>query len=58
MRRCDFITLLGAAATRWPCAVHAQQATMPVVGLLHGASQEKFAANVTAFKQGKPNRLH
>src|SRR5262249_26439589 len=25
---------------------------MPVVGLLHGASQEKFAANVAAFKQG------
>jgi putative ABC transport system substrate-binding protein len=25
---------------------------MPVVGLLHGASQETFAANVAAFKQG------
>jgi ABC-type uncharacterized transport system substrate-binding protein len=52
MRRRDFITLLGTAAATWPCAAHAQQQAIPVVGLLHGASQEKFAANVAAFKQG------
>jgi putative tryptophan/tyrosine transport system substrate-binding protein len=52
MRRRDFITLLGTAAATWPYAGHAQQATMPVVGLLHGASRERFASNVAAFKQG------
>jgi putative ABC transport system substrate-binding protein len=52
MRRRDFITLLGTAAATWPCAARAQQQAIPVVGLLHGASQEKFAANVAAFKQG------
>ena len=52
MRRRHFIALLGTAAATWPCAAHAQQQSIPVVGLLHGASQEKFAANLAAFKQG------
>jgi putative ABC transport system substrate-binding protein len=52
VRRREFISLIGgAAATTWPCAAHAQQTT-PAVGLLHGASQERFAADVAAFKQG------
>jgi hypothetical protein len=40
------------SATIWPLVVRAQQPAKPVVGLLHGASQETFAANVAAFKQG------
>jgi putative ABC transport system substrate-binding protein len=52
MRRREFIALLGTAATAWPLVAPAQQPAMPVVGLLHGASQETFAANVAAFKQG------
>ena len=51
MKRREFIAIAGGAAA-WPLTARAQQPAMPVVGLLHGASQETFAANVAAFKQG------
>ncbi len=52
MRRREFITLLGGAATGWPLAAGAQQVTLPVVGLLDSRSQEAVAGRLRAFRQG------
>jgi putative tryptophan/tyrosine transport system substrate-binding protein len=51
MRRREFVTLLGAAATGWPHIARAQTA-MPVVGFLNGTSPDGYAPMVAAFRQG------
>ena len=51
MRRREFITLLGGAAT-WPLAAHAQQPATPVVGFLNVLGQNDRPNLPAAFRRG------
>ena len=51
MRRREFVTLLGGAAT-WPLAARAQQMPLPVIGWLGSGSWDTFGRQVAAFHQG------
>jgi putative ABC transport system substrate-binding protein len=52
MRRREFISLLGSAVVTQPLTVKAQQAPMPVVGLLGATTAKGYAAQLAAFRQG------
>jgi putative ABC transport system substrate-binding protein len=51
MRRRQFIAGL-AGAVAWPVAVRAQQAAVPVIGLVSGSSADASASSVAAFRKG------
>src|SRR5262245_59664583 len=51
MRRREFISFVAGAAV-WPLAARAQQATLPIVGFINGASAKPYAPNVNGFIQG------
>src|SRR5215204_1199690 len=52
MRRREFLGVLGGAVAAWPLAARAQQQAMPLVGLFHVGSSDKFGHLVAAFRRG------
>jgi putative tryptophan/tyrosine transport system substrate-binding protein len=52
MRRRDFIAAFAGVAAAWPLAARAQQAALPTIGFLSGASSGNYQTFMAAFKEG------
>ena len=51
MRRREFITLLGGAAASWPLVAHAQQPSLPKIGVLCSKSPTEEARLLARFRE-------
>jgi putative ABC transport system substrate-binding protein len=52
LQRRKFITLLGGAAVAWPLAARAQQAILPLIGVLGSEAAQGYKNRLAAFRQG------
>jgi len=52
IRRREFVVTLGGAAAAWPLAARAQQAAMPMIGLLHPLSPNTYGDRLGIFHRG------
>ena len=52
MRRRDFIKFVAGSAAAWPLVAHAEQQTMPVIGLLDLRSPDTIGDRLPAFRRG------
>ena len=52
MRRRNFISLVGGAATGWPLAARAQQRAVPTIGFLSSDSPGQATDRLRAFHNG------
>jgi putative tryptophan/tyrosine transport system substrate-binding protein len=52
VRRREFITLVGGAASAWPLVAGAQQSAKPIIGFLKNTVAEASTLQVAAFRHG------
>jgi putative ABC transport system substrate-binding protein len=52
VKRREFITFVGGAATAWPFGARAQQPALPVIGFLRSESLVNVAHHMIGFRQG------